>query len=69
MKPNSTHAGPNGASLRPGGYNLGEILLRYRGRFGLIQIPAGTRLDEYGVYLFSKFKFGHQALRYRKVLF
>jgi len=33
--------GPNGASLRPGGYNLGEILLRYRGRFNLIQIPTG----------------------------
>lgn len=33
--------GPNGASLRPGGYNMGEILLRYRGKFNLIQIPAG----------------------------
>jgi len=37
--------GPNGASLRPGGFNFGEIVATYRGpRIRIYELPAGLAL-------------------------
>lgn len=33
--------GPNGMSLRPGGFNMGEIIANYKGAHRIIVIPKG----------------------------
>lgn len=39
--------GPNGASLRPGGFVFGEIVANFRGpRMRIIEIPAGVDLPK-----------------------
>lgn len=40
----SQRGGPNGASLRPGGLVLGEIIANFKGAHRIIEIPKGKRM-------------------------